>query len=143
MGEPKKKKRLRRGFVACPACGEEARMGLKVCPECNAKLPGAGGFPIGVVLIVVVGIAALAVAAFVLQGRAPEKKKAKKPREELIAPAEETAAAKPAVKKEKAEEGNVLDDIFGDAGLPEPTMEAPGAEKVKPEAKEGEDALKE
>lgn len=141
MGEPKKRKRLRRGFVACPACGAEARMGLKVCPECNAKLPGAGGFPIGIVLVVVLGIAALAVGAYMLQKEAPKKEKAKKPREELIAPAEETT--KPAVKKAKAEEGDVLDDIFGDAGLPEPTMEAPGAEKVKPEAKEGEDTLKE
>lgn len=135
MGEPKKRKRPRRGFVACPACGAEARMGLKTCPECNAKMPGAGGFPVWIVVVLVLAVAAAAAGYFLMQKKEPKKRKARRPRRELIETGEETT--KPAEKKEKAEEGDILDDLFGDAGLPEPTMVAPGTEKVKPE-EEGE-----
>ena len=141
MGEPqKKRKRPRRGFVACPGCGAESRMGLKTCPECGVKLPGAGGFPVWILVVVVLGIGAIAAGAYFMREEKPERK-AKKPPEERV----ETKPVpdEPVVKEDKKEEveEDVL-DLFGDAGLPEPTLVAPGTEKVKPK-EEGEDEIKE
>lgn len=131
MGEPqKKRKRPRRGFVACPACGAEGRMGLKACPKCGVKLPGAGGFPFWIVAVVVLGIAAIAAGVYLTQKEEPGK--VRRPPEERIGPAEEEPAEK-TVKKPKEEAEESVLDIFTETGLPEPTMEAPGTEKAKPE----------
>ena len=133
MGEPqKKRKRSRRGFVACPACGAEARTGLKACPKCGVKLPGAGGFPFWIVAVVVLGIIGVAVGAYLMQKEETKTRRVRRPPEERIGPAEEKPAEK-TVKKPKEEAEESVLDIFTETGLPEPTMEAPGTEEAKPE----------
>ncbi len=136
-----KRKRPRRGFAACPACGAEARIGLKTCPECDAKLPKAGGGgAFWIVAIIILGIAAIGVGAYLMREEPKRRKKKKRPPAELVKPADETPVAKPRPKPAEVREESVL-DLFG-AALPEPDdIEAPGAERVKPE--EGEGTLRE
>ena len=138
-----KRKRPRRGFVACPACGAESRIGMRVCPECEAKLPKAGGGgAFWVVAIVVLGIAAIGVGAYLMREESKKPKKKRKPPADLVQPAEEKPVEKPKPKEAEAEEESILDLFGAGAGLPEPTMEAPGTEKVRgPE--EGEGGLEE